>query len=210
VSDFHSQAAGRIASFVLLGLAVLVLTATGRLFYEGGYHLKEAMRLQRSNDRKAAIVELEDAAKAYVPGSPYPKIALRELEVLAKSAEMRGDMLQATVTWEVARRAVLATRHFFQPHEEQLESSEREIARLRKKKDAQNKSASEPGLRPKDPNPFASLLLFLGLIGWLGGAIALCLIPLRADSAGSGIRHYAWIACFGGLALWVAMAWIAG
>ncbi len=203
-------ALGRLAGVVLLGAVVLVATITGRLLLDGKRHLSEALRLKSSGDRRAAVTELEDAAKAYVPGSPYPTSALRELAIFAKAAEMRGETTRAASIWEVTRRAILATRHFSQPHTVQLENAEREISRLRSDQGGASGASTNPIERPKDPNPIASMLLFVGLITWAGGAIVICLTPRRVEVNSQRIHHVAWAACLCGLALWLLMAWIAG
>ncbi|MCP4675011.1 MAG: hypothetical protein GY854_05800 [Deltaproteobacteria bacterium] len=204
-----SPAPGRLAGVVLLGAVVLVATITGRLLIDGKRHFDEALRLKSSGDREAAVTELEDAAKAYVPGSPYPTSALRELAILAKAAEMRGETVRAAAVWEVTRRAILATRHFSQPHAAQLENAETEITRLRSDQGGTRGTSTNPIERPTDPNPFASMLLFVGLVTWAGGAILLCLTPSRDEANNPRIRRAAWIVCLGGLALWLLMAWIA-
>ncbi|MCP4606277.1 MAG: hypothetical protein GY847_38165 [Proteobacteria bacterium] len=210
MKGFVSPVLNHAAGAVLLGLAVFVLIATARLFFDGRRHLSEALRLKDSGARPTVIAELEDAVKAYVPGSPYPASAIRELEILAKGAEMRGDSMRATAIWEVSRRAILATRHFRQPFIDKLKKAEQEITRLRNVRGKGKPTESNPVERPEDPDPIASLLLFIGLMGWIGGAITICLKPRGKESQSVRFRVYTWTVCLSGLALWIAMAWIAG
>ncbi len=163
------------------------------------------MRLLNGGDLKTALAELEDAAKAYVPGSPYPERALRELAILAKSAEMRGDTVLAANIWEAARRSILATRHFFQPHEAQLANAEKEIVHLRTEKGSDSALKAKMVTRPGDPPFFASLFLFAGLVIWALGAMVLCSGGLDA-----GLRGVAWAVSLGGLGLWIIMAYWVG
>ena len=92
-------------SYVLLGAAVVVAVATVRLIHSGHQRFHEARRFIDSGARDRAIVSLEDAAKAYVPGRPYTKSAIRELAIMARAAEMRGEIDRAAATWEVLRRS---------------------------------------------------------------------------------------------------------
>ncbi len=199
---------GRYIGGILLGLAVLVGTATLRMISDGKAHLDEARRLLESGNRQTAVTYFEDAAKAYVPGSPYPKRALQELRILAKGAEMRGDLLGAVTIWEAMRRAAIATRHLYQPNQTILVDAEREIVRLRGFKQPSETNRPNPIQRPQDPTPLGAIALFIGVVSWIFGAIVLCLIPPSRQLTHSIRRKGAWIACLGGLALWVTMAWI--
>ena len=203
----------RAAGMVLLSMAILVLIATCRLLLDGQRHMQEARRFLSLGDRDIAVNELEDAAKAYFPGSPYPRRALRELAIMAKAAEMRGDPVKGTQIWRASRRAIIATRHFVQPHRGELHRIEREIVRLNTGMGARDTKRkpfeSDPVKGPRDPDPTMSFLLFFGLLCWIGGAIALCLVPRDREPGINRARKSAWIASFGGLTLWLIMSWLA-
>jgi hypothetical protein len=198
----------RIGSYGLLGAALVIAVITARLVSEGKRHLQEAMHLKGAADRDGAVAGLEDAAKAYVPGSPFPGRALRELGIMARAAEMRGEVQRATAIWEVVRRSVLATRHLFQPNQEALREAEENLIRLTEERFPE-RSGPSPVHRPEDPSPVSSILLFLGLAVWIGGAFWLCLEPRRRDRKSVIPGHIALIASLFGLALWLTMAWIA-
>jgi hypothetical protein len=198
---------GRIAALVLLGLALLVAVASARLLLDGRAHLAEAARFQASGEHERALVALEDAARAYLPGSPYPGRALHRLSLLARSHEMRGETDRARKCWEVVRRSILASRHVVQPHSDLLETAERQLGRLASPP-ATGGPARSALDRPRDPHPVLSLLLFLGVAAWLGGSVAL-LIPRSGGGSGRG-RALAWLAVVGGSALWLSMSWLAG
>jgi hypothetical protein len=187
---------------------VVVAVATVRLVNDGHRRFQEALGYTEAEDRDARVVSLEDAAKAYVPGSPYTKKALRELVIMAKAAEMRGEHERAAAIWEVTRRSILATRHLFQPNSELLRRVERNIARLSEVRFPRH-GAEALTARPKDPSPLLSLLLALGLFSWIAGA---ALIALRPRSKAGHLLvplPYAWLTCLGGLAGWLLMAWLA-
>ena len=195
------------ASYILLGVAVVIAAATVRLVYSGQRHIQTAIHHMEIGDRDAAVASLEDAAKAYVPGSPYTKEALRELAIMAKAAEMRGELNRAAAIWEVTRRSILATRHFFQPSGNTLERAEGAIERLSKVRHPEHEAPNLTA-RPENPSPLGSLLLFLGLISWIIGASLIALKP-RSKTGGLLVSPtYAWSACLGGLGMWLIMAWI--
>jgi hypothetical protein len=58
----------------------------------------------------------------------------------------------------------------------------------------------------------ASILLFAGLLSWIGGSLALLVLPRGQPGRREGAfpRLLAWAACLGGLVLWVVMSWAAG
>lgn len=183
------------------------MAAATRLIVDGKRQWERGTRLIDAHDRPAAVSALEDAAKSYVPGSPYPARALNTLAILAKGAEMRGERDDAIHTWEVVRRSVLATRHIFQPHPDWLTRAEREMERLHRQHTNKSFTARNDLPRPDDPDPWASLLLFAGLLGWGIGAGALCLSP---KAAGFTANVWKWSACLGGLTLWLALAYLMG
>jgi len=202
--------ARRIAAAVLLGVAALVAVASVRLLLDGRRHLIEAGRSQAAGAHERALVALEDAARAYLPGSPYPARALDRLSLMARAHEMRGEVDKARKCWEIIRRSVLASRHVVQPAAELLETAELQISRLRVV--APGTVVSDQLARPRDPHPALSLLLFLGLVAWLGGSLTLLAAPNSprdGSGTGPGIRAKAWLAVLGGLLLWLSMSWLA-
>jgi hypothetical protein len=206
-------AAARIIGGVLLGLGALVALTTGRLVLESREHLEEGERLARAGERAGAAVELEEAVRAHVPGSPYPRRAFERLALMAKGQEMRGETEFVAATWEAARRAVLSTRHLLQPNSDALERAERELRRLRGGPGRRPATAiNDPAARPDDPSPVLSLLLAAGLLAWIGGSLGL-IVTARGRSdrrAAPRVRVAAWLLCLGGLATWLALSWMIG
>jgi len=205
--------ATRITAAVLLSIGALLAVASTRLVLDSKAHFEDGEDLARDGDRSLALLELEEAARAYVPGSPYPRRAIERIGIIAKGHEMRGDTSSARAAWESIRRSVLSTRHFVQPNRDLLERAERELKRLADARRGHGQGAeTNPIARPEDPSPAGSILLFAGLLVWIGGALALLVRPRheeqqRSFSAG---RLLSWTACLGGLVLWLAMSWIAG
>ena len=130
---------------------------------------------------------------------PYAKKALWQLAILAKSAQMRGDREESLYIWETIRRAVLASRHVTQPHQEYLYEAERAIYAYRAEASFVG-DKSEISTRPEDPSALFSLLLFLGLILWIGGAVFVFL-PLARKPVASRLAPVT--ISMGGLLLWL-------
>jgi hypothetical protein len=202
---------GRAGGAVLLALAIIVSTATVRFLLNGRQHLEEAMRFQDANDSDRAVAKFEDTVRAYMPGSPYPTKALRELDILAKGAEMRGNVDRALSILEVTRRAILSTRHVRQPFSDRLQATEKAMVRLATQhKDTPREGAGILVIRPDDPDPVVSILLFVGLLCWAGGGIGLFLQPKSSTDSTLKAPFVALVVSLGGLVTWIAMAWIAG
>jgi hypothetical protein len=202
---------GRVGGAVLLAVAIVVITATVRLFLSGRQHLEEAMRFRDANDSMRAIAKLEDTVRDYMPGSPYPAKALRELDILAKGAEMRGDVDRTLSILEVTRRAILSTRHVRQPFSDRLRATEKAMVRLvTQQKDALKGDVGKLVARPSDPAPVVSILLFVGLLCWAGGGIGLFLQAKSSPKSNMNASFVALIVSLGGLVTWIAMTWIAG
>ena len=210
----------RFAGAALLSVAFFVAVAGVRLVLEGRRNIDKARYLLEADDRSAAISAFEDAAKSFFPGSPYPSNAHRELAILAKAAEMRGEKEESIYAWRVVRRSILATRNVYQPNKRRLAEAEKEIERLlssemeddavAKDDPGRSKRPARALSRTEDPDPFVSIALFLGLAVWFIGSVAVCAAPRQQDKTDSNFRRWAWAASLGGLALWLAMAWIAG
>ena len=198
-----------ITGGVFLGLAAFVAIVTARVYLDGRNNFETARRLDREGESKRAVASFEDAARSYFPGSPYPRRALDRLSIKAKAAQMRGDIADAVTIWESIRRSVLSTRHVVQPHKDVLERAERAIARLQSlESDPEGSRETSRIARPRDPSPIASIILFGGLILWIGGAAALCVAP-RGKAGSTGQRVLAWVVCLVGLGVWLVICAIA-
>jgi hypothetical protein len=195
---------------ILFGFGLLVGAMTVRLLHLSRVHLEAGLAAVAAAEVDMARVELEDSAKAYVPGSPYSRRALEELAILAKTEQMRGDTEQSLHTWEVLRRSVLATRHFAIPNRKFLERAEFEILGLRKAEGMDDVLAKGAVARPDDPSPVLSLLLVLSFGAWLVGSAFVAagvgqkdgLVPTRLPL----LRGLPWPLCLGGLILWIVLS----
>ncbi len=194
-----------IVGGVLLGLAAFVAIVTVRVYLDGKNNFETASRLDREGKSERAVASFEDAARSYFPGSPYPERALDRLTIKAKAAQMRGDIADAVTIWESIRRSVLSTRHVVQPNEDILERAEQAIVRLQMvESDTEGSRGTSRIARPRDPSPIASIILFGGLVLWIGGAAALCVTP--RDKARSMVQlALVWIVCLVGLATWLVI-----
>ncbi len=200
------QTVSRIIGYVLLAIAVTICVSVLRMMTDGSRKLLDAERAMEKNDRLTAIEFLEDAAKAYVPGSRHVIRAHRELILLAKAAEIRGDQQTAIKAWESLRRSVIATRHIFQPNADVLKNANQAIVRIRTEQSPDFPPNDLIAL-PKDPLPFFSIMMFLGLLFWITGATLYTLRPMKKDNSFWISPVYSGITCIAGLAAWLLAVW---
>lgn len=195
----------RLAGSALFFFALLIGTVSVRLLLDSRRQLEVAEEQRDRGDRYRAIAAFENAAKAYVPLSPYHQRGLRELELMARGALMRGDKKEAAYIFEVIRRSVLATRHFWQPNGDFLSRAEKAMAALESNSVDELSGPGGALERPADPNPILAVLLLGGFMLWIVGAVLL----LFTRDQGKPIRDkWAWAATLLGLSTWLLMSWL--
>ena len=194
-----------LAGYAMVSVAVTVAVITVRLMADGKNGITEAAFAMETGNRALAAANLEDAAKAYIPGSPYPRQALRELVILARAAEIRGELDTAIAHWERIRRSIIATRHLYQPNRDLLTEAEENLVRIRSDAGPLDLSV-DLTYRQRDPSAFLSMLIFAGLVMWIIGAVLIALAP--KDRAGAPMVRpaYTWLLTLVGLATWIIAA----
>jgi hypothetical protein len=167
---------------VAVGVALALAVVTVRLLYDSRSALHAGEMSESRGDRPEAIRHYQDAARLYVPASPYVRDALDRLEALAAAAAQSGDGPSVRAALEAERAAILASRSFFIPHGSRLWDIENRLARLLA---ATEDRSVAPGVsfearaawhlerlarRPGPALPHV-LLALAGLVLWVGSAI---------------------------------------
>lgn len=122
----------------LLGVTALALPLTLAAFALASLSTLERGRaeLTRSDaafdrgDVELAMHHARRAARAYVPGARHVALAYERLAAIALGAERAQDPSLALAAWQAARAAALETAHWWQPHVEELERAELNLARM--------------------------------------------------------------------------------
>ncbi len=206
--DFKREAF-RVAGYVMLGAAVSVAAVTFHLTAQGNRKLADAKDALASRDRSAAVEALSDAAGAYVPGAAHVRAAHRDLEIIARAAEIRGDGALSLKAWDALRRSILSVRHLYQPFGETLVEAEKSVVRIRGK--ALGAADSNTLVRrPKDPSKLLSVFLFFSLCAWIFGASLWAAVPLRKDRAAWIRPEVSALICLIGLTSWLFFAFVIG
>ena len=168
---------------VSAGVVLALVVVGSRLLWDARSKLMAGEHAEASGDRHAAIRHYQDAARLYVPGSPYVGRALDHLESVAASATRAGDGPSLRAALEAERAAILATRWLVIPHAARLPALELRLAQVLA---ANEERSVAPGVsfemrtawhmerlahRPGPALPYVLLALF-GLILWVGAAVA--------------------------------------
>jgi hypothetical protein len=78
-------------SLVAAGVALALVVVAVRLLYDSRSALQAGEMSEGRGDRLEAIRHYQDAARLYLPASPYVRDALDRLEALAAAAAQAGD-----------------------------------------------------------------------------------------------------------------------
>jgi hypothetical protein len=170
---------------VAVGVALALVVVAGRLLIDARSALHAGQISEGRGDRLEAIRHYQDAARLYLPASPYVRDALDRLEAVATAAAQAGDGLSVRAALEAERAAILATRSLFIPHGSRLPDIEHRLARLLAA--AEDRSVA-PGVsfearaawhlerlthRP-GPDLAHVLLALSGLVLWVGSVVGFC------------------------------------
>lgn len=167
---------------VAVGLALAVVVVAVRLLYDSRGALHAGEMSETRGDRPEAIRHYQDAARLYLPASPYVRDALDRLEALAAAAAQAGDGPSLRAALEAERAAILATRSLYIPNGSRLPDLERRLARVLA---ATEDRSVAPGVSfeartawhlerlARRPGPALAyvLLALVGLALWVGSAI---------------------------------------
>lgn len=176
---------GRLRPWVLVGAGIILalVIVGGRLLWDARSNLMAGESAETRGDRHAAIRHYQDAARLYLPGSPYVRRALDHLESLAGNAAKAGDGPSLRAALEAERTAILATRWLVIPNASRLTALEMRLAQVLA---ANEERSVAPGVsfeartawhlerlahRPGPALPYV-LIALSGLALWVGATIS--------------------------------------
>jgi hypothetical protein len=207
------QAVRRQVAAGILLIALLLAVVATRLLIDGHEAMSQGAALERDGKRAEAVAAYRDAARAYVPLSPYSSLGFERLFAIGKQAQEQGDVALARLAFETFRGAALSIRSVYTPHRHELVDVNRRLSELYALRDA-SQAGSPDSARPK--KYFADLLsapvgpslpravgALLGLGLWISAVIAFLFLgldqtlrPKKPVVLGSGIAFAVGVALF--------------
>jgi hypothetical protein len=163
---------------LLAGLAVVVV----RVAVDSRAALREGVAAQARGDSAEAVRRYLDAARLYLPGSPWVSAALDRLDGMAGAAERGHDPTTARHALEAMRAAILGTRSFYTPSIARLAMIDERLARIYAVTEdprvdpgasAETRFAWHAARLARRPGPVLGFALaaLIGLGMWLGAAV---------------------------------------
>jgi hypothetical protein len=173
------RGAGRILA---LG-AALLLIVWGRAFYESREAHHEGEKHFQENRYIQAITFFDRSIHWYTPFSPYVEKSAARLWEISRIAERNGDFVLSRIAVTALRSGFRAAGGLFSPGEEWIGNCEERIEGLLRLEAAQkgidpDRFQMEKGV-PPPPSLFWTLILEIGLLGWVGSVICLVLCGAR-------------------------------
>jgi hypothetical protein len=167
-----------VGAALLLGLLVVVV----RVAVDSRSALRQGEEAQARGDDAEAVRRYLDAARLYLPGSPWAARALDRLDAIASAAERTHDRPTARRALEAMRAAILGTRSFYTPSLARLAGVDDRLARSYAEGEdpavdpgasLQSRTAWHAARLARRPGPVLgfAVVALVGLGMWLGAAV---------------------------------------
>jgi hypothetical protein len=203
---------------ILTGVALVVVflfMVWARVFFgsmqacgEGEIHLQKAQYIR-------AITFFDRSMHWYTPFNPYVRKSARHLWKISRDAQVRGDIRLALIAVRTIKRGFVSARSFYPPGWNWIEKCDLRIFELLKIEQDRNgnlidvKTVKDSILddpQVRGPDIFWSIMLLIGVLGWIGSVIAFLLSGYQSSQEIKvlNVSNFKWIAlwavCF---AVWI-------
>jgi hypothetical protein len=192
---------------IAIGLSLFVMALIWiRAFFVSMHAYQEGEGFLNKQQHIKAITFFDRSIHWYAPLNPYVHKSAERLWEIGTRAEQQGDIALALIATRTIRRGFLAARSFYTPGGDWIDRCDAKIASLMAQ-DLPAQASLAPRASPQ-PNVFWTLILEVGLIGWIGSAIGFLISGLRT---GQTVRLRSRAAIFWGMLVIVFYAmWIVG
>jgi len=176
-------------------LAIFLLIVWGCSLYRSKCCYDQGVAYLDRGQYIKAVTYFDRSVHWYTPFNPYVRLSAENLWQISKDAESRGDLKLALIAVRTIRRGFYSARSFYLPGKEWIEKCDKRIEPLLARQQGGNRNetigegegAVEAELQnhqPGAPDPFWSIILLLGLLGWIGSVIGFILKGLQKDGHG--------------------------
>ena len=200
-------------TIAMIGLFLLMVWA--RAFYGSVQSYDEGEARMEKGEYMGAITFFDRSLHWYTPFNPYITKSAENLWWISELAEEAGDTRLAIIAARTLRRGFISARSFYVSGKDWIERCDGRIDYLMERYGLQDGSAEKKvigkGSVPdspviKAPDVLWTLMLIVGLLGWIGTAIGLIISPFRADPE-KGIFNFStlkWIVLWASFfAIWI-------
>jgi hypothetical protein len=193
---------------IAIGLTLVVLALVSmRAFFESMHAYREGEGYFEKQQYVKAITFFDRSIHWYAPFNLYVHKSAQRLWEIGALAEQQGDIALALIATRTIRRGFLAARSFYTPGRNWIDRCDVRIASLMAQ-DLSARISLPPQASPPEPNVLWTLVLEVGLIGWVGSAIGFLILSLRG---GQTVSLRSGAAIFWGIMVVVFYAmWIVG
>jgi hypothetical protein len=192
-------------------IAVLFLIVWVRVYWGSYQNYREGMVHLENQASIRAITYFDRSIHWYTPLNPWVRKSAERLWEIGEQAEQIEDTRLALIAYRTIRQGFYAARSVYQPGKDWIRRAEDRIDLLLREEAGRPVQPLESQLA-KDPDVFWSLMVLLGLFGWVGSVFAFIMAqwgPWR-ERENLLSRRSLWVAGFlGFLALWFAGMWLA-
>jgi len=115
---------------VLLVVVIILFAVFVRVFIYQVGEFKKAEKAFAENNFKDAITYYDTTLHMYTPFSPYIKISIDRMLLIAEKFEKDNNYQWALNTYENLRSALYATKSFYLPYEEVVTLCDKKISEL--------------------------------------------------------------------------------
>lgn len=175
-----------LKKYLIKGLFIVILfllLVGGRVVYLQRSHFMAAEKYYSEANWKLAIREYDTAMHFYTPWSPYIERAAKKLWQIGEMFEKQNRLDWANIAYSSIRSSFYSSRSLYTPGKYWINKCDDKIADLNVKmliKDGSIKTEEADAEKKKHlyvmkvdraPDPFWSILVEIGLLGWIGSVI---------------------------------------
>mgnify|MGYP006286786491 FL=1 len=170
--------------FILSGVVLIgLLLIWAKAYRASGKNLRIGERHLLADNKVSAITFFDRSLHWYAPFNPHFDQSAQHLWDMAVQAEREGDTQLALMAFRSICRGLNASRSFFTPKTQLIRRCRVKIEGLMNQKvDGQTeRSVGKPlseHQKHAEPNVFWSVMLSIGLFGWIGSVIGFLLFSL--------------------------------
>lgn len=203
---------GAITLVLFLLLIIIKVTVYSQSEYQKG---KDALY---KKDSAQAIMHFNRAIHWYSPGNKAVKSAIEALWHIGIQAEEQGDETGALRAFRALRSSLSSARSFYTPYSDWIEKCDDRIASILARQESAGSDNDRSALGDRkakilkilktttEPNVLWSLILEIGLVGWIGCTIGFIVRVFTGEKGFNPKRALFW----GGLIIFFYAFWIVG